>query len=469
MADRPSCRIGGYPALVRHGNADIFSSRIHSNPSSLGPAVTLLCPQCFGDSGLQRRIVEIRPTFPDKKCDFHPRLRGVPIKEVAKIIDEVFRFNYRFAEPTYDGEGGDSLEAIIYDLTGAVEHDVVRAIIDQLIEDDDYWPPDGGEAFYNEDVNYERDDSALSTHSRLWDEFRESILHGQRFFNLPAKELLRDIFDDVHLQRSASGLRPIYVIAPGSDQASFYRARVTDTDSMRQEIEQDIAGKLGPPPVRGRRAGRMNPAGISTFYGAFDLETCIAELRPTVGSCVTGAKFAITEPLWVLDTTRFKAPPRERNIFARDYIHRAAQWRFMRRFMHEIGQPILPTDEHLDYIPTQVVAEYLLHHHEFSFAGKSGKIEAIIYRSAQNPKGKNIAILGNAARVGVLDEDKRKVEVKETEPSTPQDRWLASFGGSEKFRIAAKPQTIETRRVTGATYASNPYAGEYWSDGKEDF
>jgi len=431
--------------------------------------VTLLCPQCFGNRGLRRRIIEIRPKFPDEKCDFHPTLKGVPVQEVTKIIDEVFRSNYGFAERTYDGEAGDGLETIIYDLTGADEHNVVRAVIDQLIEDDDYWPPDGGEAFYHEDVNYERDDFALSTHSRLWDEFRDSIVHGQRFFNLSAKDLLKEIFDGVHLQRNTSGLGPVYMIEPGKDQASFYRARVTETKPVRQEIAQDIAGKLGPPPARSRRAGRMNPAGISTFYGAFDFETCITELRPTIGSCVTGAKFAITEPLCVLDTTQFRAPPKELNIFARDRIRRAAQWRFMRRFMDEIGQPISPTDEHLDYIPTQAVAEYLLYHHEFSFAGKSGKIEAIIYRSAQNPKGKNIAVLGGAAQVGVLDEDKPKTEAKEADSLTRQDRWLANFGGPGKFRIAAKPQTLETRRVTGATYSSSAYKDDYWLDGNDDF
>jgi hypothetical protein len=112
------------------------------------------------------------------------------------------------------------------------------------------------------------------------------------------------------------------------------------------------------------------------------------------------------------------------------------------------------------------VAEYLLHHHEFSFAGKLGKIEAVIYRSAQKPKGKNIAIFGDAARVGVLNEDKPKVEAKEAEPLTPQDRWFVSFGGTEKFRIAAKPQTIETRRIIGATYTSIAHTDDYEA---EDF
>nr|WP_261454008.1 hypothetical protein [Agrobacterium fabrum] len=51
------------------------------------------------------------------------------------------------------------------------------------------------------------------------------------------------------------------------------------------------------------------------FYAAFDIETCIAEMRPSVGSIVIGAEFEITKPVWVLDTTRFAGPFKEPNLF----------------------------------------------------------------------------------------------------------------------------------------------------------
>jgi hypothetical protein len=427
--------------------------------------MTLLCPNCFNDSGLKRRIIDIRPQFPNEKCQLHPNLKGVPVKAIAEIVDAVFRVNYDFASQSYNGEEGESLEEIILDLTGAIDYDVARAVVDQLIEDDFYWPPDGEEAFYDEDAKYERSEFALTKHSKLWDDFRTTILHEQRFFNAAAKDLLAEIFDSIHLLRSYYLVGPVYIIKPGGEQSGFYRARVANEESMRQRIIKDIAGELGPPPARGRRAGRMNPAGISTFYGAFDLETCIAELRPSVGSYVMGAKFTITEPLCVLDTTLFQSPPKDINIFSLDHIRRSAQWRFMCRFMTEIGQPISPTDEHLDYIPTQAVAEYLLHHHKFSVAGEPRKIEAIIYRSAQNPEGRNIAILGEAAKVGLLGQDRPP----EIESPAPKSIFSIARKSPEKFRIAAQPQTVETRLVTGASYTSTAYNHDHWPDGTEDF
>ena len=90
----------------------------------------------------------------------------------------------------------------------------------QLIEDDDYWPPDGEEAFYQEDVGYERSDFALSTHGELWRQFCQDILHRQRFFNLKACNQLKDIFDGIHLQRSRDG-RPWVTQGDGGGVAVF--------------------------------------------------------------------------------------------------------------------------------------------------------------------------------------------------------------------------------------------------------
>jgi hypothetical protein len=71
----------------------------------------------------------------------------------------------------------------------------------------------------------------------------------------------------------------------------------------------------------------------------------------------------------------------------------------MATFMNEIARPCLPNDEHLDYVPTQVVSEYLTHLHKFKWGDKEMTIDAVIYRSAQNGNGKNIAIFGGAANV----------------------------------------------------------------------
>jgi hypothetical protein len=58
----------------------------------------------------------------------------------------------------------------------------------------------------------------------------------------------------------------------------------------------------------------MNSSGIWAFYGAFDIDTCIAELRPAVGETVISAKFNLSRPILVLDTTKFSGRPKYINI-----------------------------------------------------------------------------------------------------------------------------------------------------------
>lgn len=429
--------------------------------------MTLLCPHCFSNKGLQQRLIEIRPSFSDDRCTFHPNLKGIPVKAVARIIDDVFRNNYGPGRYNmfHDEQEGEDLQGELYELTGADLDDVVSAIADQLIEDDSYWPPDGEDPFYSSDAAYQRSYDAFNGHSYLWDEFCKSIVHGQRFFNSKAKELLFKIFDRIHLQRDLQRANPVYAITPGSEQATVYRVRNVGDPEARMKIREDVPANMGPPPSRLRRPGRMNPSGIGALYAGFDLETCVAEMRPTVGDVIVSAQFDIIEPLWVLDTTRFSGGFKEPNLFSKDHLRRTAQWRFMQRFMVEIARPISRNDEHLDYIPTQAVAEYLLNHHDFNVSGAKHRIEAIIYRSAQHPEGKNIVILGDACAIEAMPVQSKS---KTTSYGEPFDSLLSSLprfrSPSLSPRMRFKNGSVAEHRVQGATFHTVPHEEYYHGD-----
>jgi hypothetical protein len=362
-----------------------------------------VCPECFGDSVLKRRIRQIRPQYGPNKCTFHPRFKGIPTEHVAGIVDEVFRSHYSLGDyNSWDGEQeGDDLASIVSELTRADDHSVAQAVADQLIEDDDYWPPDGGEPFYASDLNYVFDFNSgeFNRNSIAWRKFCDGILHEQRFFSSEAKSLISELFRGIENQKDLNRQSPVYVINPGDKNSIFVRARVIDSDAGRKKAKEYPTTELGPPPRRLRRAGRMNPAGVACFYGAFQIETCIAELRPAVGSIVVSGKFTLKRAIHVLDTTRFEAPIKPMSIFSADYLARVEQWTFMKKFMKEISKPVSPNDEYLDYIPTQAVAEYLVRHHLQSARKKEYGIDAVIYQSAQIPGKKNIAILGDAAEI----------------------------------------------------------------------
>jgi hypothetical protein len=136
----------------------------------------------------------------------HPDQPGVAIRDVAKIVDPVFRQNYGIASHDYyDEPGGDDLESCISELTQIDDEVVGRSLANDLIEIDPYWPPDGGEPFYDDCQEYHKGDYTNSEHSGLWERFCREILHGQRFFNSRAKDLLREIFDGVEHQQNELG------------------------------------------------------------------------------------------------------------------------------------------------------------------------------------------------------------------------------------------------------------------------
>lgn len=430
--------------------------------------MTRVCPECFDNTGLRRRLVAIRPEYPDEKCDFHPRLKGIPVEAVAEIVDVVFRNNYGFGRyhSMLDDFFGESLETTLYELVGADEDGVVLALMNALIESDSVWGPDGDEPFYREDASYERSEGAFHSHGFLWAEFRRSIVHEQRFFNDAAKSLLNEIFDGIHRQHDTGRRYPVVLIEPGSAQARLFRARIADDGATRKEIVGDPGRHLGPPPTRKRRPGRMNPSGICAFYAGYDLSTCISELRPRVGSIVASAEFEIIRPIVALDMTRFAREPKEPNLFAKDHVKRMAQWRFMQTFMHEIAEPISPDDEHLDYVPTQAVAEYLLRHHRFRLNGQERQIEAIIFQSAQHPAGKNIVILGDACTVAATRE---KVS---SAPSGLGDAFDALLSESSAWgpvapapRLRFRVDSLKHHQIKEAEFKPVPFHDfEYFDD-----
>lgn len=363
--------------------------------------MTLVCPDCFGDAGLKRRLTEIRPGLPDAMCEFHPTKKGIPISNVAEIVDDVFRNRYCRGEyqPYDETHRGDDLNGTLLDLVEADDDRVTNALAAELMDKDSYWPPDGEEPFYDDEYYYVPNEYGFDDHSFTWRAFRREILHEQRFFNNNALGKLREIFDGLHLLRDGANNPAVYELKADDPNATFYRARINNSSDGRHNISKKPAKELGPPPDFLRRAGRMNSSGILAFYGAFDIDTCIAELRPAVGETVISAKFNLSRPILVLDTTKFTGRPKDINIFAKTHIKRMRLWKFMSTFMNEIAQPCLPNDEHLDYVPTQVVSEYLRHLHKFKKGDGERTVDAIIYRSAQNGTGKNIAIFGDAGSV----------------------------------------------------------------------
>ncbi|MEX7642517.1 HEPN-associated N-terminal domain-containing protein [Stenotrophomonas maltophilia] len=217
-----------------------------------------------------------------------------------------------------------------------------------------------------------------------WDNFSQATKYQTRFNFRNAKHEeysqevpVADMLDVIGVEVGAL----IKTLEMGTE---LYRARhLPATDSA-----QVSASTMGPPPRELASAGRMNPAGIPYFYAAFDVDTALAEIgQVPEGRLSVAAIFHNTRMLKVVN---FSELPEIPSVFATDRRSERVTALFLRGFVRAITRPIEKDGrEHIDYVPSQIVCEYLAQ----SFTPEDGKaIDGIIFPSAAHGGGKNLVI-----------------------------------------------------------------------------
>lgn len=130
----------------------------------------------------------------------------------------------------------------------------------------------------------------------------------------------------------------------------------------------------------------MNAKGVTTFYGALDEQTCLAEMRSSIGSYIVLGRFKTLKPLRILSFSQLeKAVPKEGlSYFQEDFEKQVRRLKFISQIHRLISKPIITGHED-DYLMTQVLAEYLAHVRHLSFDG-------LTFKSTQYQGGTNIVL-----------------------------------------------------------------------------
>ncbi|WP_157732475.1 HEPN-associated N-terminal domain-containing protein [Cellulomonas sp. PSBB021] len=127
------------------------------------------------------------------------------------------------------------------------------------------------------------------------------------------------------------------------------------------ETANDIAWtakELGPAPRGRATANRMSPAGVSMFYASGSVDTAVAEIagHGVKPYALIGA-FVSTRPLDVLD---LMAVPSYPPVFDKSRRAEVRARSFLGSFKYLVTKPVIPDGRvHVEYVPTQVVTEYL--------------------------------------------------------------------------------------------------------------
>ena len=366
----------------------------------------LICHECVSDIFLKK---EIRSIGKLGKCSYCEKNRkAVQLKWLTENIHAAIEehFDLTSNEPSpleyalindkesnYDWERkGESVNILIQDIAGVDESvaDDVQKYLSFYYGGD---PKDFEENPYDDEACYEEQVPDRYAFQESWNFFCQEIRYRARFFSQEAEKVLGQLFDDVDSLRTFDGKSVILSAGPASKISEIFRARVTQTQDTLGRILKDPVQELGAPPPKLSKNGRMNAAGISVFYGAADADTCIAEIRPPIGSHVVVGKFKIIRNISLLDLDMLSQVYAKGSYFDPQYGGRKGHAAFLRNLVGELTKPVMPGEEIFEYLPTQAVAEYL--------AEKiSPRIDGIIFKSSQaGHKGQNIILFHSSCGV----------------------------------------------------------------------
>ena len=397
-----------------------------------------VCGDCFTDEAIRGFIKE---NATDDECSFCGATSeepiAAPIREVAEFIEEGIRREY--GNPDECGMSWDSEDQRYYPGSTYDTQDLVGDLIDLPYDHD-------GKLFYaicynfHNDVWCDIDQYRLSDHEQLqysWDHFCQVIKHERRFFFTSHFKYKNDdeIFSPGRvLEIIFAYANTIGLIRKFPCGTQLYRVRKLESASR-------TALDLGPPPPnKAWQQNRMSPAGISMLYASEGAETALRETVDQPG-LYTIAEFATARDATIIDFSQLPLIP---TLF--EPIHDTMEYDprklliFLHRLREEFSKPIERdgNQAHIEYIPTQVVTEYL----RGMRTQDDLNIEGIRYASARHEGGASLVLFCNPHNL-ILPADQQNQFY-----DLYQDRWIRLIGHEDRDISVGDIERWHTERPT---------------------
>ena len=400
-----------------------------------------ICSDCIANGTLARHL---KAKGKKRKCSFCGKkaktknLRWIS-KKVKKIVLEQFTPTPDQPDPDglmsleelkstiwfRDGQSPAELIEEIVECSSDVASDLVAYL--NLKTRDFSAEREGSESPFSDEICYEDQEINVARYHQLWDRFLFSINHQSHFSKIRALQALDVIFANVDSVECEEGASFVH-----HDKIKLFRARRVEPSKLKQ-ILSDPVKELGPPPASIVGAGRMNAVGSPIFYGATEEATAIAEIRPPVGGTVVVATFETLEPVRFLDMVALRTAVGARDRFAKQHVESWERAYFLRQLSKLLTRPVIDAE---DYLASQAVAEY--------FSDRQD-IAGIIYPSAQNPDGKNVAFFHHSSKVASLTQ---RLTVSEDWVETGDDEWRKQYLLSEGGTLQTEIEQGDTRQPT---------------------
>lgn len=275
---------------------------------------------------------------------------------------------------------------------------------------------------------------------KLWYSFKDTIFYENRFF---VKHQLLDMLSEYMASN-------ILTIESGK---VYYRARIIDDNCINdhmiykcyaapegEKLDIKYVGKANPfkgltkeasfvPPKEVKvSAGRANPKYVKYLYVAESPTTAIFEVRPFIYDAVNIAKVQVNEPLKVANIAVELDLSNDKNATVEMYVMRMIQRAFSK-----------PTNNTDDYIPTQIIAEYI----------KSLGYDGIRFNSSIHSGGVNLTIFNYEKCEAISSQDFRLENIKLTARAAIGS---ANYDGDMHYIVDNEPKFIDFEKHSFVKY-----------------
>jgi len=346
-----------------------------------------ICSECLDDSDLRERIIGYNLSGHCKYCE-EDRSHVAPFREIADFIGQrmatffglaVDQLPYESREGGYQGWNVDTDECLF----GCIGLGLKTKNFDLLSSD--LVDHIGDDAWCDYDwLALEYDASLLLS----WEQFCASTKQSRRFFFHAIGDSRSTHPDDrsniQFLDQVARVIEAHELIANYDPGYPLFRARENTAGTFA------AAGELGPPPSEfARQSNRMNPPGISMFYGAETPELAVAEARSVNASV---GHFETVRALRILDLASLPKIP---GFFSEATRKERQSLSFLHALSGKMAEPVARDDRvHIDYVPTQIITEFL---RDFQF--EDGALDGIRYVTSLGLDGANVVLFATQTNV----------------------------------------------------------------------
>lgn len=336
-----------------------------------------VCAGCLSDPALKKVISDSAQD--DEECNFCGESPAAELDILTEAFVEGLKTEYANADdegvPYDSGEGGYHVATTwdTWDLVGdhseVFANDAVLEAVREAIGDQTWTEIDWQLLRYNEQL------------TSSWQSFCEQIQHKTRYVfwlrrdnadqkeerwgEIPAGRILDQIGQHI------LDLDLVREIPAGT---KVWRAREVWDSDVTTAAGWGAADLGTAPREFARTSNRMSPAGIPMFYGAFDQDTAVQEVTRGKLRRLAVGTFELSRSCTVVDFTRLPGVP---SMFDPERGHQRRTLLFLHQFVAQMAKPVRDGYDQIDYVPTQVVAEFLL-----KVFNPDDPVQALIYTSS---------------------------------------------------------------------------------------